>query len=87
MIQKKKMLYLGNGKSFLYHFICILTDEGLRSERSSESNSVRNILRQCSINSLSITNAVMSLYNINDIFFVVIVVFVVVVVLFCFTMQ
>ena len=47
-------------------FFCILTDEGLRSE-TSESNSVRNniLLRQCSKNSLSITNAVMSLYNIT----------------------
>ena len=45
-------------------FFCILTDEGLRSE-TSESNSVRNVLlRQCSKNSLSITNAVMSLYDI-----------------------
>ena len=45
-------------------FFCILTDEGLRSE-TCESNSVRNVLlRQCSKNSLSITNAVMSLYDI-----------------------
>ena len=48
-----------------YSIFCILTDEGLRSE-TSESNSVRNVLPVASMlkNSSSITNAVMSLYDI-----------------------